>query len=72
MQIKARKTAVYFICRQCAEDHGGVWPEGHSATCHEGPCQVCGETRSLCAPQDWQLTRLLRPYPVDDGYLWWD
>ena len=34
---------------------GGQWPEGHVATCHSGVCSVCHETKSLAAPNDWQL-----------------
>jgi len=42
-----------YICGACANEIGLRWPEGHCATCHTGPCFVCGEQRSLSCWSDW-------------------
>ena len=42
-----------YLCAECAERLGGVWPEGHMATMHSGKCDCCGETKSLAAHDDW-------------------
>ena len=31
------------ICGVCAEERGGVWPEGHIATWSDLPCGYCGD-----------------------------
>lgn len=44
-----------YICSECAEGAGAVWPKGHAATWHsEWPCQVCGRDVALCAMSDWE------------------
>ena len=42
-----------YICGECADKEGGVWPEGHAATFHGGKCPLCGETKSLASWDDW-------------------
>lgn len=42
-----------YICRECADDNGGVWPAGHVATMHAGCCDICGKERSLANVGDW-------------------
>lgn len=42
-----------YICRKCAIEHGGTWPEGHLATFHTGECGVCHEVKSVCSYDDW-------------------
>ena len=42
-----------YICRECAERRGGVWPEGHVATMHREVCPYCGERRGLACIGDW-------------------
>jgi hypothetical protein len=48
---------VDYVCRACAEAAGGVWPKGHYATFHAGPCPVCGNQRSLASVEDWNWPR---------------
>jgi hypothetical protein len=42
-----------YLCHECAERHGGVWPDGHCATQHFGVCDVCGEERALASVGDY-------------------
>ena len=42
-----------YICSDCAEDLGGVWPEGHVATFHEAKCDCCHKTAGLANIGDW-------------------
>lgn len=51
MNIEDRKHD--YICRECADDCGGVWPEGHAATFHQGECGVCGKEKALCNVGDY-------------------
>ena len=44
---------VGYLCSECAEEHGGKWPEGHCATFHESTCELCGEQKYLCCVSDW-------------------
>ena len=50
---KAVLDKVCYICSKCAENNGGVWPDGHIATCHSGVCDICGEKKSLANVGDW-------------------
>ena len=43
----------YWICFICATDRGGVWPEGHVATCAIDKCQYCDEDGSLAPIVDF-------------------
>ena len=44
-----------YICGDCAEAAGGVWPQGHAATWHqEWPCDACGKGVPICALSDWE------------------
>lgn len=52
MSAKEAKEAGY-ICHQCADANGGVWPDGHCATFHGGVCPMCGKGKSLAAWDDW-------------------
>lgn len=31
----------YWLCSECAESKGGVFPEGHCCTCIVGECPYC-------------------------------
>jgi len=42
-----------YICTACAEECGGVWPEGHVATFHESECGLCGNRKALSNVGDW-------------------
>jgi len=42
-----------YICTECAKRLGGVWPDGHCATCHGGVCPECKEHKGLCSVDDW-------------------
>lgn len=33
----------YWICKACAEERGGKWPEGHCATVADIPCRYCDD-----------------------------
>lgn len=41
------------ICADCARSEGGVWPEGHLATSHDGACMMCNRIMSICSWTDW-------------------
>lgn len=43
-----------WICRDCAESHGGSWPAGHVATFHSGVCGWCSQQASVTEPRDWR------------------
>ena len=44
-----------YVCADCAEANGGIWPKGHAATWHmEWPCQACGKEVMICALSDWE------------------
>jgi hypothetical protein len=51
MKLKNRKSD--YICSVCADEKGGVWPEGHAATMHSGICGLCGKTKTLANVGDW-------------------
>lgn len=42
-----------YICHQCADVRGGVWPEGHVATFHTGNCPYCDTSKGLANIGDW-------------------
>jgi hypothetical protein len=42
-----------YLCNECAEELGGVWPEGHIATFHTGTCDCCHTEQSLSNTGDW-------------------
>lgn len=42
-----------YICRECAEKKGGVWPEGHAATMHVDECPYCSQKKALANVGDW-------------------
>lgn len=44
---------VGYICGECADKNGGVWPENHVATFHGGECDLCGESGFLACWDDW-------------------
>lgn len=44
---------VYYICRECANDNGGIWPKDHVATQHMGNCDGCKEEKALAHVSDW-------------------
>jgi hypothetical protein len=41
------------ICTDCAEELGGVWPEGHLATMWNGVCDYCNKETTCCSIGDW-------------------
>ena len=41
------------ICRDCAKEKGGVWPEGHVATQWYGNCDYCHKRKACCSIGDW-------------------
>ncbi len=43
------------ICKECATNHGGKWPDGHLATWHEGECDQCGRQEGVCCVTDWDF-----------------
>ena len=42
-----------YLCRKCAEELGGTWPEGHAATFHVAECPICNKTAGLANVGDW-------------------
>lgn len=44
---------VDYICGKCAEENGGVWPNGHVATFHVGECGKCHKEKSIASVGDW-------------------
>lgn len=42
-----------YICNECADEWGGIWPEGHCASFHDGACGRCGKNKSLANVGDW-------------------
>ena len=42
-----------YICADCATQAGGLWPDGHVATFHEGACGMCGCKTGLACVGDW-------------------
>lgn len=42
-----------YICGECAEKAGGVWPRDHVATFHAAKCAECGQVKSIAALSDW-------------------
>ena len=42
-----------YLCGDCAEGAGGIWPKGHVATWHEGTCGMCLKPKMLTAWDDW-------------------
>ena len=55
-----------YLCAECAIDIGWHWPDGHCATCHTGPCCICGEEKSLSCWNDW----LVPGEKAIKGYNW--
>jgi hypothetical protein len=51
--MKDNKIGAGFICRDCAELGGAIWPVCHVATFHTGECDSCGEKKSLCHTNDY-------------------
>ena len=51
--MTAELNKIRYLCSDCAESLGGVWPEGHMATCHTATCDNCGEEKSLANVGDW-------------------
>ena len=48
-----------YICRTCAINAGGVWPDGHVATMHRAQCPECEEVTNLACWSDWD-------WPLDE------
>ena len=42
-----------YLCSDCAESLGGVWPEEHRATFHWDFCPYCGSNKGLASWDDW-------------------
>jgi hypothetical protein len=43
-----------YLCGECAEGAGGVWPKGHVATFHTGTCPLCHTPNAgLACWDDW-------------------
>lgn len=50
------------ICSDCAQKHGGAWPEGHVATFSVSKCGVCEEEKACADRSDWNFSWIeLRP-----------
>jgi len=45
------------ICRDCALEMDGEWPEGRIATANNRICDVCKRQRDVCSPYAWNLWR---------------
>jgi len=48
----ARPEANY-MCGDCAEEHGGLWPEEHADTAHIAECEICHEEKVLKCWNYW-------------------
>jgi hypothetical protein len=48
---------IEYICRECAKERGGVWPENHISTWHTHTCENCGEKKSVCHKRNWDNLR---------------
>lgn len=42
-----------YACDDCIKAEGGVAPEGHLSSAHEGECRQCGKSTSLTPLTDW-------------------
>jgi hypothetical protein len=42
-----------YVCHSCAIDAGGHMKNTDGVTSHEGPCDVCGLTKTLTEPRDY-------------------
>lgn len=49
--MKAKE--VFYICADCANENGGVWPKSHVATFHLSDCDACDNEKSLCHVSDY-------------------
>lgn len=50
----------YWLCFQCADSKGGVWPDGHCATIMHGTCEYCGDKNVTICPWvdfDWPMLK---------------
>lgn len=47
-----------WVCTPCAEKAGGIWPNGHVGTFHNGICHVCGELKAVTEPRDFGYPKL--------------
>lgn len=45
-----------WICKECAEKHGGKMPDDYLATFHRDICDVCGEDESLTDMRNYGLS----------------
>lgn len=50
---KPMRKYVSSICRTCAKNNGGVWPNGHLATWSFDTCDNCGKVATICSVSDW-------------------
>ncbi len=42
-----------WICKDCAINNSGIWPEGHHGSFHGGVCGWCEEEKGVTQPRDW-------------------
>jgi len=42
-----------YLCADCAEALGGVWPPGHCATVSISKCDYCKEEKATCSIGDY-------------------
>lgn len=45
-----RKLEHYFMCFECADKMGGIFPEGHVCTVTEGECPYCHDKNVTLVP----------------------
>ena len=50
-----------WICAPCGQAHGRGMPAGHSATWHQGICDICRRSASVSEPRDYGH---LRDWPL--------
>lgn len=50
---KAVIEGIDYVCGDCAEKNGGVWPEVHAATFHTSVCPSCRIESGLASVGDW-------------------
>lgn len=51
--VPAQCRRIEHICDKCAKMLLWVWPDGHVATFHVGPCDVCGKTVTVTDARDY-------------------
>ena len=51
------KLEMSYVCGDCAEMMGGIWPDGHIATFHRNKCSACHREHQVTNPRNWQLNR---------------